>query len=310
MTIDLCGMELEHPVMNAAGVVKTIRELEVAVISPLSAIVIGSLTGSQEERVGNPEPCLIYDRARGYVVNAMGLPEPGLDYYDKSYNASRWLKLLDMARADGKKIILSIAPLGDFLENLEILIGLAKKWEVDAIELNLGCPNVWSASWQKPIASYDRDGIFQQVRSVLRCWDGPVGLKMSPYSNPLELRRAALLIAQLTCNPADRHRVYIVTSNTFPNAVVVKDGKPSLSVEYGGFSGPAYLPIALGQVLQWVRALKEYESKAPVVGVGGITTGQDVRDFLNLGAVAVQVGWKYFDRGPASVEQILANCWI
>ena len=161
MTIDLCGMQLEHPVTIAPGMVKTLAELEAAVNSSASAIVIGSLTGSLDGRVGNPEPRSHYDSEHGYMVNAMGLPEPGLQYYWD--HESEFLQLLDLAHARGKKIILSIAPLGDFEESLRHLLHLATTWKVDAIELNLGCPNVWGSGEQKSIASFDIEGMERQI---------------------------------------------------------------------------------------------------------------------------------------------------
>lgn len=309
MTIELCGMELEHPVMIASGMVKTLAELESAVNSSASAIVIGTLTGSFEERLGNPEPRWLYDPDRGYMVNAMGLPELGLRYYWE--HDLEFLRLLDLARERGKKIILSVAPLGDFEGDLQQLISLAGRWSVDAIELNLGCPNVWGSGEQKAIASFDLAGMRRQINFVLNHWKGRVGLKVSPYSNPLELRATAQMIADDTWNEklGYRDRIYIVTSNTFPNAIVMQDGKPYLSTTLGGFSGPAFLPIALGQVYQWVEALKGFDSLIPVVGVGGITSGQDVADFLACGATAVQAAAYYWNYGANSIERIVAE-WV
>ena len=309
MTIDLCGMQLEHPVTIAPGMVKTLAELEAAVNSSASAIVIGSLTGSLDERLGNPEPRSLYDPDRGYMLNAMGLPEPGLRYYWE--HESEFLQLLELARARGKKIILSIAPLGDFEESLRHLLHLAAVWNVHAIELNLGCPNVWGSGEQKSIASFDIKGMERQIALVVGLWKGRVGLKVSPYSNPEELKAAAKMIADYTWNEklGLRDRIYIVTSNTFPNALVMQGGKSYLSTVLGGFSGPAYLPIALGQVYQWVEALKSFDSPIPVVGAGGISSGQDVADFLTCGAAAVQVAADYWHRSPSTIECIVAE-WV
>ena len=309
MSIDLCRMELEHPVMIAPGMVKTLADLEAAVNSSASAIVIGSLTGCLDERQGNLEPRSHYEPKRGYMVNAMGLPEPGLQYYWD--HESEFLRLLDLARARGKKIILSIALLGDFNESLRHLLHLATTWDVHAVELNLGCPNVWGSGEQKSIPSFDIEGMERQIALVVSLWEGRVGLKVSPYSNPEELKSVAQMIADYTWNPrlGLRDRIYIVTANTFPNAIVMQGGKPYLSTILGGFSGPAYLPIALGQVYQWVEALKLFDSPIPVVGVGGISSGQDVADFLTCGATAVQVAADYWHRSPSTIERIVAE-WV
>ena len=210
-----------------------------------------------------------------------------------------------MARESGKKIILSIALLEADDVVLGRLLDLARLWRVDAIELNLGCPNVWGGGQQKMIASFDAESVRFQVSWVAQEWGGPLGLKMSPYSNPAELESMAELLANL-CRRYD-DRVYIATSNTFPNALAMVRGKPALAMRYAGFSGPAYLPIALGQASQWAEKLQKLGSEIQVVGVGGITTGQDVADFLMVGATAVQVGAQFVERGPTVFERIVAD---
>lgn len=305
MTIKLAGMELEHPIMVAPGMVKTLAEFEAAVNSSASAIVLGSLTGTYSERVGNPEPRSYYDHELGYMLNAMGLPDPGLDYYD--YWHSRWLMLLGMAREAGKRVILSFAPM-EYPVGWYGLLKHFKDWQLDAIELNLGCPNVWSERQQKMILSFDIEGIETHLLDLATFWRGPIGLKVSPYSNPVELAHVAERIAGLAAGTVE-NRLYIASTNTFPNALVVDDGKPYLSTKYGGFSGPAYKPIALGQVLQWVEALRGCGSPIPVVGVGGITSGSDVSEFLACGAAAVQVAANYWQYGPSSMERLVAQ-WV
>ena len=122
----------------------------------------------------------------------------------------------------------------------------------------------------------------EDIKEVLT-WAGksskPIWVKLSPYSDPGLLKEVAEVI-----NEAPPPVAAVVTCNTFPNAYA---GKGAISPMGGlaGLSGPALKPIALGQVVQFRKHLKE---EIDVIGVGGITTGNDAVDFFEAGAKAVQ----------------------
>lgn len=298
--ITIRGVQFDHPVMNAAGMVKSADELATVIRSSSSAALFGTLTG--QLRPGNDEPRFAFDDDRQFSINAMGLPDRGPSYYGDG-ESSPWGDIFSEASTSDKPIILSVAPLGDFKSSMDCLIGWANAWSVDIIELNLGCPNVWGLDGiQKRIASFDLDGMMRQIEYLASIWAGPIWLKLSPYSDPVQLQETAAFFAHL--EPGLRSRLVVVTSNTFPNGMLMAArGKPYLSVRYGGFAGPAFKAIALGQVTQWVEALVGTE--IPVIGVGGVKTGQDVVDYLSAGAVAVQIGTHFYLNGARVFHQVL-----
>jgi dihydroorotate dehydrogenase (fumarate) len=310
MTIDLCGMQLEHPVMNAGGTAKSLEELRALFNSAASARVIGSQTGVKAT-TGNPQPNEFLDPAGVYMLNSKGLPDLGVGYYARDDISQA---LFDLTTDTvGAPVILSLAPKGGHAD-MDALLKLAHIWSVNALELNLSCPNVWDASGnQQQLACFNPLAVRESVSALadfLRQYqtdDWPVGLKVSPYSDPVQLKQIAQVIIDLSRQPG-MPRLYVVTSNTFPNALALRpDGQSEISVRYGGMSGPALKPIALGQVSQWAEAL--HPMNIPVVGVGGISSGQDVADYLAAGAVAVQVGTHFWNRGARVFEEIVAE-WV
>ncbi len=311
MAVQLYDTTFEHPVGIAAGFAKTLDELRVMVRSPSANVIIGTLTGSIEGRTGNPEPNETVLSSIHLYANSKGLPEPPLQYYWRPGIIEEWQSLLDEARISGKVITLSIAPMGDYRESLEALLQLASEWQVDRLELNLGCPNIWTYGLQKQIACFDPVNVDEQIAMVSEVWQGPLDVKFSPYSDPTLLGEVAGVVIE-----ARRHnqRLSVVTANTFPNALIVnrdafsaheRPHEAYYRLRYIGLSGPAFKPIALGQVAQWAECL--HGTDIPVIGVGGITTGNDVRDYQQYGASFVQVGSAYRLSGPKIIERILAK---
>lgn len=310
MSIDLCGMTLEHPLMNAAGPGKSLQDIQRIFRSAVSAPVLGSFTGTKRERTGNPEPNEFHSSDGIFMLNSKGLPDPGLIYYSRD---DVYAELSDLMLRDPRPVILSMAPQNG-LADMEDLLKLAHIWSVQGLELNLSCPNVWDASGnQKQLACFNRRAIIESLSALadllrrFEIHDWPVGIKVSPYSDPMTLEWMAQTIIELSRHPG-MPRLYVVTSNTFPNALALdRRGKSVISVKYAGMSGPALKPIALGQTSMWAEALDR--TGIPVVGVGGIRTGQDVADYLHAGATAVQVGGHYWQRGERVFEEILAE-WL
>jgi len=148
---------------------------------------------------------------------------------------------------------------------------------VSAITLNLSCPN----SGHGEIMSFVRKDVAKLLKRLDRTKQTkPIWLKFSPYSNPAELKRMAELM-----NRYPRLVRAVVTCNTFPNAYAGPDTiDPNNGM--GGLSGRALREIARGQCRQWRQHL---DPSIDVIGVGGITTGDDVIDRLHDGAKAVQI---------------------
>jgi dihydroorotate dehydrogenase (fumarate) len=152
---------------------------------------------------------------------------------------------------------------------------------VAAIELNFGCPNTQG---EHPDIMSFNPGVIRKIFETIIA-DGlttkPIWPKFSPYSNPAELKRMAKIVNEFK----DHLQLAVVTCNTFANAYA-GEGKIGPNDGMAGLSGPAMKMIALGQVRQFRQHL---DPSIDVIGVGGITTGDDIMDFLDAGASAVQI---------------------
>ena len=289
--IKLMGLELEHPIMNAAGTCRLVEEVEKICRSAASAIMVGSIT--VELRDGNSGN--VYWNNKISSLNSMGLPGQGKPYYEKNLGT-----MVSMAHDNGKPLIVSVA--GFSPEEYAKLAVMAFKCRADAVELNLGCPNIWGDRQQKRIACFDSyfvADILQRVEDEVGT-DARVSVKLSPFSDPFALREIATkFIAQ--------HEVVkgVVSINTFPNAFVWgEDGKPAITPGEGlaGLGGPAVKCIGLGQVKQLKDILPE---RIQVIGVGGISNGQDILDYIKAGATAVQVATAYVQEGEQVFSRLL-----
>lgn len=211
--------------------------------------------------------------------------------------------MVEIAHKVGKKLAVSIAPIerGD----PELLVALCIKARVDIIELNGGCPNVYAGGAQKRILSFDlysleeAVSVMVQYKSVHK-WTGELRVKLPPYSDFVLLQEVAQLIGGLG---GDCCRVTVVTSNTFPIGFLYQWQNNKLSPAltygegYGGLSGEGFRGFALGQVRQFRKHLSDSHS---IIGVGGISIGRDILEFLDSGANEVQVGsLLYYATNPA-----------
>lgn len=267
--IDAGGIEGIMEIMAAAGVCKhpdpTLKLLQIA------PVVSGTYT--PQPRSGNEGKTQYPDTLDeylelGYGLNAWGMPNPGFDAAARAF-----------AGYEGDEpLIISIAgeTVDEYVEGVDLFSAIPG---VSAIELNLGCPNTG-----KRIASFDLTFIRNvlQVLGSLDAQEGkPIWVKLSPYADPYMLGEVARTLRDFQDVVAA-----VVTCNTFPNAYHPDSGI-AFNGGLAGLSGPALRPIALGQVVQFVRALKG--TTIDVIGVGGIASYEDVFAFLKAGAVAVQV---------------------
>ncbi|MEV4419730.1 tRNA-dihydrouridine synthase [Patulibacter sp. NPDC049589] len=286
----VAGVALEHPVLNAAGTAKSRDDVARLARSPVAAVTLGSIT--KEPRDGNAGE--VYASRSGYAVNALGMPNRGSAFYRDLLP-----ELAATTRAAGKPLIVSVA--GFSPDECGELAHLAGDGGADLVELNLGCPNVWSEGEQERIMSFDPELVSRSLRAAAGT-AVPVGVKLSPLSDPV-------LLAEVASAAADAGARFVVSCNTFPNGLVVRtDGRPAIDVGFGGVSGGAMKPIALGQVAQ-LRSLLPTE--VDIVGCGGVRSGQDVRDLLAAGAAAVGLATTYWDAAedPGVFTDLLAD-WL
>jgi dihydroorotate dehydrogenase (fumarate) len=297
----LASLELEHPLMNAAGTCKTIEDVERFARSAVSAIVVGSVTCAP--RPGNPGTT--FWAGPSYSLNSLGLPNQGIEYYQR--HLPRMREISDEA---GKPLVISLAGFtaDEYAEMAGVVI------DADLIELNLACPNVWEGGQQKRLACFDLD----QTERVCRAVDQAVrdagkhrgrrprfGVKISPFSDPTGLAALAGRLKEIAAE-LDGLR-FLVAVNTFPNGYALAgDGRHVIDVGLAGVSGQALKPIGLGQVKQLREILPP---SIDLIGVGGITQGRDVHDYLDVGASAVQAATAYWNgnENPKVFSEILTE---
>jgi len=286
-SVRLAGLALKNPVMTASGTFG--YGLEFAPYGDLQAlggIVVKGL--SLKPRLGNPMP-RIAETPCG-MLNAIGLQNCGVEKFLRDK-----LPLLPHATTP----IVANLYACDADEFAELAGVLSAEDGVAALEVNISCPNVKAggiAFGQDPAMA---GRLAEAVKK--RAGDKPVWVKLSPnVTDIVEIARAAVLggADALTC------------INTLTGmAVDIRTRRPRLANVIGGLSGPAIKPVALRCVWQVCRAVS-----APVIAVGGISSAEDVLEFLLVGAHAVQIGTANFmrpdtafriaERLPALMEEL------
>lgn len=254
-------IKLQNPVLAASGTCGFGRELaDFLDLDCLGGLVSKGLT--LMPRLGNKTP-RVAETASG-MLNSVGLQNPGLDYF-----LANELPFLEKQQC---AVIVNAAGFSpaDYVEMAERL----DKTSIDAIELNLSCPNVKEGCHSIGTDEKQIEAVVSAVRKVTRkhLW-----AKLSP--NVTDITRMA---QAAQAGGADA----VVLINTLLGmAIDRKARRPLLRNNTGGLSGPAIKPIALRMVSEVSRQIE-----IPVVGVGGICSAEDVLEFLIAGASAVQVG--------------------
>jgi dihydroorotate dehydrogenase (NAD+) catalytic subunit len=270
----IASINLDNPTILASGIMDedagSIRRM---INCGAGAIVTKSIGLSARE--GYPNPTLI-ELEHG-ILNAMGLPNPGIDSFCDE---------LELLKDFKTPIIGSI-----YGSNIDEFIKLSKKMEKiggDAVELNLSCPH---AKHYGLDLGCDDEIVSKITSSVKKNINIPVFVKLSPnVTNIVEIAQAA------EKGNADA----IVAINTVKGMKIDIDiGKPVLSNEIGGYSGKAIKPIGIRCVYEISK-----HTNIPIIGVGGITTGEDVIEYMMAGASAVQIGSGVYYRGPEIFKNV------
>ncbi|MGD0773801.1 MAG: dihydroorotate dehydrogenase [Candidatus Solibacter sp.] len=281
LTTTLCGIALRNPVLAASGTFAYGVEFAKLVdLNALGGFVVKGL--SRDPIEGNPPP-RVYE-TEGGMINSIGLQNIGVRAFvrDKLPALAR-LRTAVFANVFGHQV-------EDYLEVVRVLNdhpGLA------GYELNVSCPNT---SRGGIYFSSDPALLGEVVAAARRVATRPVIVKLSPNVAAIEpLARAA--------EESGADALSLV--NTFIGlAIDARTRRPRIGAGFGGLSGPAIKPIALRLVYQAARAVK-----IPVIGLGGIATGEDAAEFLIAGASAVQVGTATFwdPRSPLRIAGELSD---
>ena len=282
LAVELGGLRLKNPVMTASGTCGYAEELAPYTnLSGLGAVVVKTIT--LLPRVGNPAP-RIAETPSG-MLNSIGLQNVGIEAFLRvKLPILRRLKVPLLVNIAGK----SVEEYAELAKRLEGVPGVA------ALELNISCPNVAGG------LDYGTDPQLTRevVRAVKQVSSVPVIPKLSPNVTDITLiARAA----------ADGGADALSLINTLLGVVIDPHSRrPKIHTVTGGLSGPAIKPVALRMVWQVAQTVP-----LPLIGIGGIQTGEDAVEFLLAGATAVQVGTATFvdPRAPLKVRDgIAAYC--
>ncbi len=279
LSIDLAGLEFSSPLLNASGCFNPSLFNQ---ISPLNESLGGmvSKTVTQDPRPGNPQQRTVELPGIG-MLNSIGLQNPGLAYFLDH-------EVLEFAQY-GIKIILSMSAtsIEAFGTMAETVANHPNGHLVDAIEINLSCPNVAKGGVDFGISP---ERVKECTQATVQAAGRPVFAKLTPnITSILPVAEAAI----------DGGASAISAINTVVGCSIdIKQKRPKLHRISGGYSGPGIKPIALHAVWQ----IHKHFPETPIIGIGGIASANDVLEFIMAGASMVQIGTTAF-RNPNIFKQ-------
>ena len=300
LAVDFLGLKLEHPIMNGGGTCKDLEGVKRLARSAVAAIEVGSIT--EEKRDGNPGQ--VFWLGSNYSVNSLGMPNMG-----RKKLAEVLPEMVRTAHDAGKPLFVNVAGFSD--DEYLALTETSFAGGADGVFLNGGCPNAWGVDgMQKKILSFSLLSIEKLFQKLSAFAGKRILLKISPQSDPAMRTAVIDLVREDMSGKPNTVLAGIITTNTFPNAFVSDaDGKPAIYYGEGfaGLSGPALKPIAMAHVKE---ARKLLPPGKVIVAAGGVSTGQDVLDYLRAGAGVVQLATAYFERerpGGSRAEAIFGD---
>jgi dihydroorotate dehydrogenase (NAD+) catalytic subunit len=261
LSVKLAGLKLYNPTMLASGILGYSAETFESIVKGGAAAIVTKSIGL-EPRVGYANPTIV--QADYGLINAMGLPNPGIDEYVEEIRETK--SILDVP--------LIVSVYGYSADEYATVAKKAADAGVDAIELNVSCPHVRKTGSE---IGENPKVLAEVVRSVKASVRKPVFVKLSPnVTSIMEIAEAAAKAGADGFTAINTVRAMAIDSET---------AMPILSSRIGGLSGPAIKPIALRCVYEVYERVK-----VPVIGCGGITDWQDAVEFILAGATAVQIG--------------------
>ena len=263
LSVSLCGIELENPIIPASGCFG--YGYEFAALYDINRLGAFSFKGTtREARLGNPTPRIA--ETPGGMLNAVGLQNPGVD----AVIAEELPKL----RAVYHKPVIANVSGFSVAEYAEVCARLDREEQVGWLEVNISCPNVHGGGMS---FGTDPKAAAEVTRAVKAVTTKPVLVKLSPnVTDIVAIARA--------CEEAGADGLSLI--NTLLGLRLdLRTRRPLLANTTGGLSGPAVFPLALRMVWQVSQAVA-----IPVVGLGGVSSAEDVIEMLLAGASAVQIG--------------------
>ena len=263
LSVNLCGIELDNPIIPASGTFGYGHEF--AALYDINCLGTFSMKGTtREPRFGNPTPRIA--EAPAGMLNAVGLQNPGVDAVISQ-------ELPKLAKVFHKPVIANVSGFS-VEEYAEVSAKLAAQPQVGWLEVNISCPNVHGGGMSfgtEPAAAAE---VTRAVRNVT---DKPLILKLSPNVTDI------VSIAK-ACEDAGADALCLINT-VLALRIDLKTRRPVLANTTGGLSGPAIFPLALRMVWQVSQAVK-----IPVIGLGGVSSAEDAAEMMLAGATAVQIG--------------------
>ena len=263
LSVNLCGIELDNPVIPASGTFG--YGYEFAEIYDIDCLGTFSFKGTTKDpRFGNPTPRIAECTAG--MINAVGLQNPGVEKVICE-------ELPKLKQCFHKPVMANVS--GFSVEDYAYTCRkLDKEEQVGWLEVNVSCPNVHGGGMSFGTSAEAAAEVTKAVKAVTT---KPVIIKLSPNVTDI------VSIAK-ACEAAGADGISLINT-LLGMRIDLKTKRPIIKNTMGGFSGPAILPVALRMVYQVAHAVQ-----IPVVGMGGVSTAEDVIEMMLAGATAVEVG--------------------
>ncbi len=263
LSVNLCGIELDNPVIPASGTFG--YGYEFAEYYDINCLGTFSFKGTTKEpHFGNPTP-RIAECTNG-LINSIGLQNPGVDKVISE-------ELPKLKKFFNKPVMANVS--GFAVEDFAFACEkLDKEEQVGWLEVNVSCPNVHGGGMAFGTNAETAASVVAAVKKVTK---KPVIIKLSPNVTDI------VTIAK-ACEAAGADGISLINT-LLGMRIDLKTRKPVVANKMGGFSGPAIFPVAVRMVYQVANAVK-----VPVVGMGGVSSAEDVIEMMLAGATAVEVG--------------------
>ncbi len=263
LTVNLCGIEIDNPIIPASGTFGF--GYEFAQAYDINCLGTFSFKGTTKDaRFGNPTPRIAECTAG--MINAVGLQNPGVEKVISE-------ELPKLAKCFNKPVMANISgfAVDDYAYTCEML---DKENQVGWLEVNVSCPNVHGGGMSFGTSP---EAAAEVVRAVKAVTTKPVIVKLSPNVTDI------VAIAK-ACEQAGADGISLINT-MLGMRIDLKTRKPVIANKMGGFSGPAIFPVAVRMVYQVAHAVN-----IPVIGMGGVSSAEDVIEMMLAGATAVEVG--------------------
>ena len=259
----LCGIELDNPVIPASGTFGFGQEFH----QFYDINILGSFSfkgTTREARFGNPTPRIA--ECPSGMLNAVGLQNPGVDHVIAH-------ELPELRKIFHKPVMANISGFS-VDEYVEVCEKLDKEDGIGWLEVNISCPNVHGGGMS---FGTDPKAAAEVTKAVRAVTTKPIIIKLTPNVTDIVTMAKA-------CEDAGADGVSLINT-LLGMRINLRTRKPLIANTTGGYSGPAVFPVAVRMVYQVSKAVK-----IPVVGMGGVSSAQDVIEMMMAGATAVEVG--------------------